>query len=279
VVPAGRSHTAPVSEIQAATPAASGALLVARLGRVVLELVRGVGRSALFVSAALASASRRPWRGSRILDELHFVGVRSTAVVVLTGAFTGMVLALQGYRSLSGFGSEALLGSAVALALVRELGPVLAALMVAARAGSAITAELGIMRVTEQIDALEVMAVDPLQFLVWPRLIAAVLVMPLLASIFDVVGIWGGYVVAVRFLGLSGGTYFSAMKSAVEMPDVTGGLVKAACFGLIVAAVCTWKGYFAKQGARGVSRATTEAVVMSSVLVLVSDYFLTSALF
>jgi phospholipid/cholesterol/gamma-HCH transport system permease protein len=260
-------------------PAVAGASPVARIGRGALGQVRSVGRSALFVGRALASAPRRPLRGGRVLDELHFVGVRSTAVVVLTGAFTGMVLALQGYRSLSGFGSEALLGSAVALALVRELGPVLSALMVAARAGSAITAELGIMRVTEQIDALEVMAVDPLKFLVAPRLIAAVLVLPLLAAIFDVVGIWGGYVVAVRFLGLGAGTYFSAMKSAVEMSDVTGGLAKSAAFGLIVAAVCTWKGYFAGQGARGVSRATTEAVVLSSVLVLVSDYFLTSALF
>jgi phospholipid/cholesterol/gamma-HCH transport system permease protein len=275
----GRPHTPPVSENHAVTPAVSGDFPVARLGRGVLAHVRTVGRSALFMGRALASAPRRPWRGDRIMEELHFVGVRSTAVVVLTGAFTGMVLALQGYRSLRGFGSEALLGSAVALALVRELGPVLSALMVAARAGSAITAELGIMRVTEQIDALEVMAVDPLKYLVEPRLVAAVLVLPLLTSLFDVVGIWGGYVVGVRFLGLPAGSYFSAMKDSVEMADVTGGLLKAAGFGLIVAGVCTWKGYFASQGARGVSRATTEAVVLSAVLVLVSDYFLTSALF
>jgi phospholipid/cholesterol/gamma-HCH transport system permease protein len=156
---------------------------------------------------------------------------------------------------------------------------VLAALMVTARAGSAMTAELGIMRITEQIDALEVMAIDPRKHLVAPRIAATVIAMPLLTSVFDLVGIWGGYLVAVKLLGLGAGTYFGEMRSSVDWPDLRGGLIKAACFGVIVSGVCTWKGYRAGQGAEGVGRATTQAVVTSSVLILISDYVLTSIIY
>jgi phospholipid/cholesterol/gamma-HCH transport system permease protein len=253
--------------------------LLGSLGRSSLAQLEALGRSTRFLGAALAALPRRPLRIARVVDELNFIGVRSMSVVVLSGAFTGMVLALQGYRTLRGFGSEALLGAAVALSLLRELAPVLAALMVTARAGSAITAELGIMRITEQIDAFEMMAVDPIKFLVAPRVLAAVLALPLLTAIFDLVGIWGGYLVAVQFLGLSPGTYFSSMQESVETRDILGGLGKAAVFGLLIAWISTFKGFFAQQGAHGVGQATTAAVVLTSVVILVSDYFLTSVLF
>jgi phospholipid/cholesterol/gamma-HCH transport system permease protein len=171
------------------------------------------------------------------------------------------------------------LGPAVALSLIREMGPVTAALMVTARAGSAIAAEIGIMRITEQIDALRAMAVDPMKYLVVPRVIAGLIAVPLLTAIFDVVGIYGGYLVGVKLLGVSSGTYFSEMRNAVELSDINGGFLKSLTFGIIVTWVCTYKGYYTGHGAEGVVKSTTEAVVLSSVLVLVWDYFMTSLLF
>ncbi|MBF0358282.1 MAG: ABC transporter permease, partial [Magnetococcales bacterium] len=215
-------------------------------------------------------------RGQNILRQIHFIGIRSLFVIVLTAVFAGMVLALQGYYTLSKFGSEALLGQAVALSMIRELGPVLAGLMVTGRAGSALTAELGIMRIREQIDALEVMGIRPLKFLISPRIQAGLIVLPLLTVIFDVIGIMGGYLVSVQLLGLSAGTYFGGIETAVEMHDIYTGLIKAVSFGLIITWVCTFKGYYTTRGAEGVSQATTSAVVLSSVLVLVGDYFITS---
>jgi phospholipid/cholesterol/gamma-HCH transport system permease protein len=253
--------------------------LLAALGGWAIGRLASFGRSASFLALACLALPTRPLRPRRIVEEIHFVGARSMTVVLLSAAFTGMVLALQGYHTLRGFGSEALLGSAVALSLFRELAPVLAALMVIARAGSAITAELGIMRITEQIDALEMMAVNPIKFLVTPRIVAAVVALPLLTAIFDLVGILGGYLVAVRFFGLSPGTYFSSMRRSVETSDIMGGLGKAAVFGLLIAWISTVKGFNASSGPHGVGLATTQSVVLSSVVILVSDYFLTSALF
>ena len=233
---------------------------------------------ALFLIQAMAWLFRPPFRPSQIIRQLHFIGFKSTFVVVLTATFTGMVLALQGYYSLRKFGSEALLGQAVALSMIRELGPVLASLMVTARAGSAMTAEIGIMRITEQIDALETMAINPLQYLITPKVVAALLTVPLLVSIFDVVGIWGGYLVGVKLLGVSAGSYWSSIESAVEWRDVYGGILKSISFGLIISWVCCYKGFFTSRSAEGLGRATTEAVVLASVLILVWDYFLTSIL-
>ena len=189
-----------------------------------------------------------------------------------------MVLGLQVFLTLQRFGSEAFLGPAVAPALVRELGPVLCAVFVTGLAGSALTAELGIMRITEQIDALMVMALNPMRYLVVPALLAGVITFPLLTAIFDVVGIFGGYLVAVELLGLSPGTYFGQMQAFVDMADVMVGFWKAISFGLIVPWVCTYKGFHCGHGAEGVARATTQAVVLSSVLILVWDYFLGSVL-
>ncbi|MEO5348518.1 MAG: ABC transporter permease [Magnetococcus sp. YQC-3] len=232
----------------------------------------------LFLASVLAIAVRPPYRLRNILKQIQFIGVRSLFVIILTAIFAGMVLALQGYYTLTRFGAEGLLGPAVALSIIRELGPVLSGLMVTGRAGSALAAELGIMRIREQVDALEVMGIAPLQFLIAPRIIAGLLSMPILTVIFDVIGILGGYLVAVQLLEMSSGVYFSGIESAVVMRDIVTGLVKAVSFGLIVTWVCTFKGYYARRGAEGVSQATTSAVVLSSVLILVCDYFITSIL-
>lgn len=247
-------------------------------GRGALWVLGEMGRMAIFLGSAAFWAAVPPYKNRRILQQVHFVGVKSGLVILLTATFTGMVLGLQGYYTLRKFGSDAFLGPAVALSLIRELGPVLSALMVTGRAGSAMAAEIGIMRITEQIDALTAMALNPLKYLVVPRIVAGLVAMPLLTAIFDVVGIYGGYLVGVELLGVSGGTYFGEMRQSVGMRDLTGGFVKSIVFGLLVTWVCSYKGYTTGYGAEGVSKATTEAVVLSSVLVLVSDYVLTSFL-
>jgi phospholipid/cholesterol/gamma-HCH transport system permease protein len=200
-------------------------------------------------------------------------------VVVLTGAFTGMVLALQGYTGFRRFGAEGLVGTTVALAMTRELGPVLTSLMVTARAGSAMAAELGTMRVTEQIDGLTVMAVDPFRYLIVPRILAAFAMVPLLCVVSDFVGIAGGYFVGVKLLGINSGTYMNNTIKYLEPADIYNGLIKAACFGLILGGIGCYKGFNTSGGAQGVGRATTEAVVLASVLILVNDYFLTAIMF
>lgn len=249
-----------------------------RLGSLTIRAVNELGRMGVFLGGALAGAFERPLRPRLVVSQVHEIGVRSLFVIVLTAAFTGMVLGLQGYHTLRKFGAEGLLGPAVALSLIRELGPVLTALMVTGRAGSALSAEIGIMRIREQIDSLEAMGVDPLKYLVSPRLLAAVVSVPLLTAIFDVVGILGGYLVGVRLLGVSAGDYFGHMQTAVDMEDIRIGVVKSLAFGLVVSWVCAYKGFHASRGAEGVSSATTSAVVVSSVLVLVGDYVLTSVL-
>jgi phospholipid/cholesterol/gamma-HCH transport system permease protein len=251
---------------------------VAALGRVSLEVVEALGRFGLFFVQAVGYTVTPPFKLGRLLDRINFIGFRSLTIVLLTGAFTGMVLGLQIFLTLSRFGSEAYLGPAVALSLIRELGPVLCAVFVTGLAGSALTAEIGIMRITEQIDALQVMALNPMRYLVVPALVGGLIAFPLLVSIFDVVGIFGGYIVGVELLGLSPGTYYGEMKTFVDWSDLMTGYWKALSFGLIVPWVCTYKGFHCGHGAEGVARATTQAVVLSSVLILVWDYFLGSVL-
>jgi phospholipid/cholesterol/gamma-HCH transport system permease protein len=236
-----------------------------------------MGRMGLF-SLLLTWAFRPPFRLNRVIQQVNFIGVKSLFVIALTASFTGMVLGLQGYYTLQKFGSEGLLGSAVALSLIRELGPVLAALMVTGRAGSAIAAEIGIMKITEQIDALEVMAINPMKYLIAPKILAGLIAIPLLTAMFDVIGIYGGYLVGVKLLGVSAGSFFSEMETSVVFRDVSSGVIKSFCFGVLLTWVCCYKGYYAGHGAEGVSKATTEAVVLASVLILVADYFLTSIL-
>lgn len=248
------------------------------LGRVTLNVVGALGRFGLFLGEAVTWTFIPPFKLRNLLQRIHFIGFRSLSVIVLTGAFTGMVLGLQVFLTLVRFGSEAFLGPAVALSLIRELGPVLSALMVTGRAGSALAAEIGIMRITEQIDALTVMALNPMRYLIVPVIVAGVITFPLMTAIFDVVGIFGGYLVGVKLLGLSEGTYFGEMRTFVEMADIMTGFWKSLSFGVIVTWVCAYKGYYTGHGAEGVSRATTQAVVLSSVLILVWDYFMGSVL-
>ncbi len=258
----------------------SDALLrpVEALGRLTLYVVGALGRFGLFLAEAVAWVFIPPFKFRVLLQRIHFIGFRSLSVIVLTGAFTGMVLGLQVFLTLVRFGSEAFLGPAVALSLIRELGPVLAALMVTGRAGSALAAEIGIMRITEQIDALTVMALNPMRYLIVPVIVAGLITFPLMTAIFDVVGIFGGYLVGVKLLGLSEGTYFGEMRTFVDMADIMTGFWKSLTFGVIVTWVCAYKGYYTGHGAEGVSRATTQAVVLSSVLILVWDYFMGSVL-
>ena len=261
-----------------AEPSAAFLRPVESLGRVSLDIVGSLGRFGLFLAQAVAWIFIPPFKFRQLLERVHFIGFRSLSVIILTGAFTGMVLGLQVFLTLVRFGSEAFLGPAVALSLIRELGPVLAALMVTGRAGSALTAEIGIMRITEQIDALTVMALNPMRYLIVPAIVAGFITFPLMTAIFDVVGIFGGFLVGVKLLGLSEGTYFGEMRTFVEMADIMTGFWKSLSFGVIVTWVCTYKGYYTGHGAEGVSRATTQAVVLSSVLILVWDYFLGSVL-
>ncbi len=252
---------------------------IALLGRAVITLVEEIGGMALMFIKILSYTPRPPYRIRLFFKQLEFIGVKSTMVVLLTGLFSGMVLALQGYYGFRKFGGESLLGATVALSLVRELGPVLTGLMVTARAGSAIAAEIGTMRVTEQIDALTVMAVNPIHYLVVPRFWAGVIMVPLLTILADAIGIAGGYFVGVILLHIDSGIYVAKMKELVELYDIMNGLYKAFVFGGLLTLIGCYKGYHARGGAEGVGRATTEAVVISSISILAGDYILTSLLF
>lgn len=233
----------------------------------------------IFLAITLFYTLVPPFKFLRFLKQIQFIGYHSILLIVLSGAFTGMVLGFQGYYTLARVGTSALLGPAVALSLLRELGPVITALMVTGRAGSAIAAEIGIMRISEEIDALELMGLNSHRYLIVPNFIAALISLPLLTAIFDVVGIFGGYLIGVKLLGVSAGTYFGEMSDYLKFSDVTGGMYKAISFGAIIAWVSCFKGFFSGFGAEGVSKATTQAVVMTSVLILIWDYFLTSVMF
>lgn len=252
--------------------------LCTHLGGHLISLTENLGSSVIFLGKTLPKIFFPPLKLHLLLQQIKQIGSDSTLVIALIGLFTGAVLAVQGEYTLSNFGATAYTGSAVALSLIRELGPVLTALMVIGRAGSAITAEIGIMKITEQIDALKSMAVNPLGYLMAPRILAGMIVMPLLAAIFIAVGILGGYIVATNLLGLSSGTFISQMVRSVELFDVWSGLIKALVFGFIFGWVSCYKGYTCGYGALGVNKATTQSVVTASVAVLVIDYFLTSLL-
>lgn len=248
------------------------------IGEKTLTYLRDMGRMVIFLVSFFRQAFYPPFSPKSIVKEMHFIGVRSIFVIILTALFTGMVLGLQGFYTLRKFGSEGLLGSAVSLSVIRELGPVFAAIMVTARAGSAMAAELGSMRITEQIDALDVMTLNPIKYLVVPKIIAGILVLPLLVAIFDVLGITGGYMVGVGLMGVNEGSFFQSMQSDVVFKDISSGFIKAFVFGLTLTWTCCYKGYYPGHGATGVSRATTEAVVLSAILILAWDFFLTSVL-
>jgi phospholipid/cholesterol/gamma-HCH transport system permease protein len=241
-----------------------------------LEELGGIG---LMFLRSIYWSFRRPFKLDYIFKQMDFIGVHSLLVVLITGAFTGMVLALQSSYGFRKFGAEGLVGAIVALSMTRELGPVLTSLMVTGRAGSAMAAELGTMRVTEQIDALTVMALNPIKYLVAPRVVASFLMLPILTIISDFIGMVGGYLVGVKLLGINEGSFMNKIERTLDLADIYNGLVKAAVFGLILSVISCYKGYNTRGGAEGVGRATTEAVVLSSVTILISDYVLTSLMF
>jgi phospholipid/cholesterol/gamma-HCH transport system permease protein len=251
---------------------------IGQIGRYTIQNTADTGRTFLFLLSAFAWAFRPPIRARLIIHHIRTIGVESLSVVILSGVFTGMVMGLQGYYSLRKFNAENFLGSAVALGILRELGPVLSAFMVTGRTGSAMTAELASMKVSEQIDALYSMAVNPVQYLVSPRIVAGLISMPLLTAIFDVVAIYGAYIIGVQLLGVSSGSYFSGMELSVVFKDVLSGFLKSVSFGLIITWICCYKGFNAPPRATGVGQATTESVVLCFVMILVWNYFVTSVM-
>lgn len=251
-------------------------------GKMFTELLEHMGRWAVFSAVSLAGMARMHRLLPKIAYDIYFIGFKSLNIIVLVAFFTGMVLGLQGYYTLIKFSAEGMLGVAVALSLVRELGPVLTAIMLIGRAGSSISAELGIMRISEQIDALSTMNIDPKQYLVTPKLIAALICFPLLTAVFDCVGIVGGYFSSV-LLSSRSGIFFSKIQSSLLLADISGGFVKSVVFAVLVMTISCYCGYYThlnprSSGAQGVSNSTTSAVVQSCVYVLIADYVITSFL-
>ena len=249
------------------------------IGRAVLALLTEIGRVALFLKEGLAQGLSPTFYGRQILDQMWRIGYNSLPVVGLTAFFTGGALALQIYLGSSRFNAESLVASIVALGITRELGPVLAGLMVAGRVGASIAAELGTMRVTEQIDALVTLSTNPFKYLVGPRLVAAVVTLPILVAIGDTIGIMGGYIVGTRSLGFNSYAYMKNTADFLHTGDVTSGLIKAAVFGFIIAVMGCYHGFNSKGGAQGVGRATTNAVVSAAILILAANFALTNLLF
>lgn len=252
------------------------------VGKTVIAWVDNMGAAAVFLWLALWQIFRRK-QFAKTVTQIYYIGARSITIIMLVSLFTGMVLGLQAHHALTKFGAAGAVGSLVALSLIMELGPVLAAIMITARAGSAIAAEIGIQRISEQIDALHTMRINPMRYIVSPKISAAIISFPLLTAVFDLVGILGGYISSVLLLGLNPGVYWHSAKVYVEMADITNGFIKSIVFAVIVATVCCYQGYFAhmrrdSHGAQAVGLATTSAVVISCVLILVSDYVVTSLL-
>ncbi|MEZ4474979.1 MAG: ABC transporter permease [bacterium] len=249
------------------------------IGQGTLNLVEGTGKAALLLFETLVWTIRPPYHVRILFQAMEFVGVGSMFIVLLTGLFTGAVFALQGAGAFRLFNAESLVGPTVGISLARELAPVLTGLMVAGRAGSGIATELGTMRVTEQIDALYTMAVNPVQYLVVPRFLAGLTMVPCLCALFTLVGMMGCYFVGVVLLRIDEGIFMEQTKWLVDPDDLTSGMIKAVVFGGVLTMVGCYKGFYASGGARGVGLATTQAVVGSSVLILVADYFLTALMF
>ncbi|MEM8866674.1 MAG: ABC transporter permease [Verrucomicrobiota bacterium] len=257
--------------------------MIRLLGRSALSIVYELGEITLFSGGALFAFAGQKRRLGKLISALHELGARCVPIVAVVGLFTGLVLGLQLYYTLLKFGSQGVLGTAVSLTLIRELGPVLAALMIVGQAGSALASELGIQRNDEQIDALQTMGIDPKGFLVGPRLLAALLAFPILTALFDLIGIFGGYVSGCVLLNLDSGVYWSGVFESVQWSDVRGGFIKSLAFGFLTILICTFRGFHthrksSARGVRGVSQSATWAVVWSSVVVLAADYVITSFL-
>lgn len=250
---------------------------IATLGHKVIEGVWRVGSMARFFALVLSSSATSVQRFRLVMREVYFSGVLSLVIIIVSGLFVGMVLGLQGFETLQKYGATESIGVLVALSLVRELGPVVAALLFASRAGSAITAEIGLMKVTEQLSAMDMMAVSPMSRVIAPRFWAGVISMPFLAALFEATGVFGGYIVGVVLIGVDNGAFWSQMQSAVDFRyDVLNGVVKSFVFGIAVSVIATFEGYDAPPTAEGVSRATTRTVVSSALTILALDLVLTS---
>ncbi|WP_028536063.1 lipid asymmetry maintenance ABC transporter permease subunit MlaE [Paludibacterium yongneupense] len=250
------------------------------IGHLTVNAIWRLGFACRFLFAVLKASGQCFTRFGLVVREMYFAGVLSLIIIIVSGLFVGMVLGLQGYNTLARFGSSDALGALVALSLLRELGPVLAALLFASRSGSAMTAEIGLMKATEQLDAMAVMAVDPLARVVAPRFWAGILSMPVLAALFNVMGILGGYLVGVVMIGLDSGTYWSQMNNSVDLHfDVVNGLIKSLVFGIAVTLIAVFEGYDATPTAAGVSSATTRTVVTSALVILALDFILTAFMF
>jgi phospholipid/cholesterol/gamma-HCH transport system permease protein len=253
---------------------------VAMLGRWTLENVQRWGRETIFLMHTLVGIPSILGRFYLVMYQVFAVGVLTLVIILVSGLFVGMVLGLQGYNTLVDFGAESSLGLVVALSLTRELGPVLTALLFAGRAGSALTAEIGLMKATEQLAAMEMMAVDPVARVVAPRFVAGFISVPLLTALFIAVGVWGGHLVGVVLLGVDAGQYWSAMQNGVDFyDDVLNGCIKSVVFGFVVTWIAVFEGYDAVPTSEGVSRATTRTVVNASLAVLGLDFVLTSLMF
>ncbi|RMH79999.1 MAG: MlaE family lipid ABC transporter permease subunit [Acidobacteria bacterium] len=244
-----------------------------------LRVFEEVGRATLLTLWGLYFLFRKRAKSKHYVKQLVYLASETVPVVVITSVFSGGVIALQTYDTFHRFNAEFLIGAVVALSMGRELGPVLASLMVVARVGSAMTANIGTMRITEQIDALEVMGINPVGYLVSPRLFAGIVGVPMLVVVADVSGIFGGWFVAVKLFDVNSYLFWEKMKELTELHDFFGGLYKAVFFGFIISAVSTYFGYYTRGGTEGVGRATTNSVVTSSMLILISDYFLTAIIF
>ncbi|SIS99156.1 phospholipid/cholesterol/gamma-HCH transport system permease protein [Thalassolituus maritimus] len=252
---------------------------VRSLGQVGVQSIQSIGRAGMLFTQSVTWGGPGSAGFLDLIRQIHSVGVRSLSIIIVAGFFVGMVLALQGYNILVKFGSVSALGTMVSLTLLRELGPVLAALLFAGRAGSALTAEIGLMKATEQLSAMEMMGVDPLKRVITPRLWAGVISVPILALLFSTVGIWGGAFVAVDMLGLYDGAYWSNMANTVEFyEDVVQGLIKAAVFGVVVTWIAVYQGYDAAPTSEGIGKATTQTVVISSLAILGLDFMLTAVM-
>lgn len=250
------------------------------LGRKGLRFFERLGRGHVFLGYTLRGIPAALWRLRLVVAQVYVAGVLSIVIIVVSGLFVGMVLGLQGYNTLVDFGAEESLGILVALSLVRELGPVVSALLFAGRAGSALTAEIGLMKTTEQLAAMEMMAVDPLQRVVAPRLLAGIFAMPLLAAIFSAVGVYGGYFVGVGLLGVDEGSFWSQMQASVDLyEDILNGIIKSVVFGATVTWIAVFEGYDTLPTPEGISQATTRTVVNSSLAVLGLDFVLTALMF
>jgi phospholipid/cholesterol/gamma-HCH transport system permease protein len=258
----------------------SAILNIRGIGHHTIEGVWRLGYSSRFFALILASSATAFRRFGLVIRELYFTGVLSLIIILVSGLFVGMVLGLQGYHTLQTYGSESALGVLVALSLVRELGPVVSALLFASRAGSAMTAEIGLMKATEQLAAMEMMAVDPIARVIAPRFWAGIISMPLLAALFSAMGIFGGYLVGVVLIGVDEGSFWSQMQAAVDVrEDILNGVIKSFVFGIAVSWIALFEGYDAPPTAEGVSGATTRTVVTSSLTILALDFLLTSFMF